>query len=201
MNRRAFLSSLGVGTVAVTSGCVADGRVALDVSEEVTVEPLDGWWEELPDVEGNGALSLDIRADQRFDVYYFTSKAEFNRYKIYVYNTAPADAPTTDETATNGTATNGTATQTTDNATTDRRGTSVPTGHEEVSQAAVPRGGGDKYEVQVPNDGGRKSVETEGEHYLVVDHSNYGSGVQVERFQDPLRPFVDLKVIDEDSII
>jgi len=199
MRRRAFLASFGAGVAATTGGCVADGRVALEITKEMTIKPLTAWWEELPNVGGNGALSLTARADQQFDVYYFTEEAAFSQYRLYIYNRAQTDGATT----------NGTTAESTENTTTTGGNTtaattgdsSMPAGHDDISQAAVPKGDSDKYEVQIPDDGGRKTIETEGAHYLAIDHSNYGAGVEVERFQDPLSPFIDLKVIDEESII
>jgi hypothetical protein len=168
MHRRAVLKSLSVGVVAATGGCIGSGRVAMDKSESVTVEPKDGWWAELPDVKGNGALSFTVRADQRFDVYYFQSEEAFSSYKTYLYKGDDSE---------------------------------MPSGHDEISQAAVPKSSGEKYEVKVPNDGGRENIETEGTHFFVVDHSNYGDGFRVEEFGDPLDAFVDLKVIEKTSPI
>jgi hypothetical protein len=168
MERRAVLRSLGVGVVAATGGCIANGRVMLDESVSTTVEAQEGWWKKLPDVEGDGALSFTVRADQRFDVYYFQNEGAFDSYKNYLYRGN------------------------------DSR---MPGGHDEISQASVPRSDSDKYEVKVPDDGGRRGIDTEGAHYLVVDHSNYGRGVRVEEFGEPLDAFVDLKVIDETSLI
>lgn len=168
MDRRGFLTSVSAGLVGATSGCVADGRVVMEKSENVMIDAQKGWWEELPDVEGNGALSFSIRANKRFDVYYFTTEEAFNSYKAYVYN---------DDSS------------------------AMPRGHEDISQAAVPKEGTDEYEVKVPSGDGRKSIDTKGSHYLVVDHSNYGDGIQVDEYGDPLEAFVDLKVIDEDSLI
>jgi hypothetical protein len=168
MHRRAVLKSLSAGVVAATGGCVASGRVAMEESQSVTVEPQDGWWEELPDIAGDGALSFTIRADQRFDVYYFQSKSAFDHYKNYLYK--DDDSKT-------------------------------PSGHDEISQAAVPKADSEKFEVKVPDDGGRQSIDTEGTHFLVVDHSNYGDGIRVEEFGDSLSAFVDLKVIENTSPI
>jgi hypothetical protein len=168
MHRRAALKTLSVGLVAATGGCVANGRVVMDKSQSVTVEPEDGWWSELPDVGEDGALSVTVRADQRFDVYYFQSEDTFTSYKNYLYKGDDSN---------------------------------TPSGHDEISQAAVPKSGSDKYEVKVPNDGARKSIDTEGKHFFVVDHSNYGDGVRVEEFGEPLDAFVDLKVIKQTSPI
>jgi len=168
MHRRAVLKSLSVGVVAATGGCVAGGRVAMDKSESVTVEPKDGWWSKLPDVNGDGALSFTVRADQRFDVYYFQSEEAFTSYKTYLYKDDDSE---------------------------------MPSGHDEISQAAVPKSDSDKYEVQVPDDGGRKSIDTEGAHFFVVDHSNYGDGIRIEEFGEPLDAFVDLKLVEKTSPI
>jgi hypothetical protein len=168
MHRRAVLRALSLGVVAAMGGCIANGRIAMDKSEGVTVEPQDGWWSELPSVGGDGALSFTVRADQRFDVYYFQSESAFNSYKNYLYKGDDSE---------------------------------MPSGHDDISQASVPKSGGEKYEVKVPNNGGRESIDTEGTHYFVVDHSNYGSGVRVKEFGEPLDAFVDLKVIEQNSPI
>ena len=168
MHRRAVLKSLSVGLVAATGGCIANGRVAMDKSQSVTVEPEDGWWSELPDVGGNGALSFTVRADQQFDVYYFQGESPLNSYKNYLYKDDDSK---------------------------------MPDGHDDISQAAVPKSGSDEYEVKVPNDGGRESIDTEGTHFFVIDHSNYGKGVRVEEFGEPLDAFVDLKIIEQTSVI
>jgi hypothetical protein len=194
MDRRSFLASVSVGLAVTTGGCIADGRVALDFSEEVTVRPRMGWWKKLPDVGGNGALSLSVRADQQFDVYYFADASSFNQYRLYIFNQRN-DASTTADASSSATRT-GTATP----AMTEAQQSAQLNG-DDISKTAVPVEGGEKYEVQIPGDGGRKSVETSGKHYLVVDHSSYGVGVKVERYQEPLSPFVDLQVIDEDSLI
>lgn len=183
MERRRFLSTVGTGVVVAASGCIGDGRVLMDKSESVTVKPLDGWWEKLPEVGGDGALSVTVRADQKFQVFYFTSKGPLEQYTEYVGD----DRGT--ETRREGTA-SATATA--------RRQGSMPSGHGDISQAAVPVEDSNKYEVQVPDDGGRKSIDTDGNHYFVVDHSNYGM-VPVEQFQEPLDAFVDLKVIESTS--
>jgi len=183
MERREFLSAVGAGVAVAASGCIGDGRVLMDKSESVTVEPLDGWWEKLPGVGGDGALSVTVRADQKFQIYYFTSQGPFEQYTEYVGDDRGA-----------ATRRAGTASAT---PTTHRQG-SMPSGHGDISQAAVPVEDGTKYEVQVPDDGGRKSIDTEGDHYFVVDHSNYGM-VPVDQFQEPLDAFVDLKVIESTS--
>jgi hypothetical protein len=168
MNRRAALRTMGIGIVAATAGCVANGRVAVDESTSIRVEPTKGWWLELPDVKGDGALSYTVRANQQFDVYYFQSEQSLTHYKNYLYK---GDDST------------------------------MPDGHEDFSQAAIPDGDSGKFEVEVPEDGGRKSIDTEGSHYFVVDHSNYGRGVRVESSQDQLDAFVDLKLYENTSII
>lgn len=162
MNRRSFLVSAATGAAVGTAGCVSRGRVVLKRTRTVTVEPEMGWWVELPDVSGNGALFINIRAAQPFDVYYFTDSETFDRYRTYVGGDEPD---------------------------------SMPSGHPEISQTAIKRG--HEYGVTEPEEGNRRSISTEGEHYFVVDHSNYGMGVPVDTHGDPLNAFVDLKIIDE----
>ncbi len=168
MQRRAVLRSIGVGVVAVSGGCVANGRVAVDMSESVTVEPAEGWWTELPDVDGDGALSFTVRANQMFDIYYFQQEDSLTKYKNYLYKDDDSE---------------------------------MPGGHEEISQASIPTDDESKYEVKIPGDGGRKSIDTEGSHYFVVDHSNYEMGARVESSQDRLNAFIDLKLYENTSVI
>jgi hypothetical protein len=163
MNRRSVLSLLAGATLG-TGGCITGGRVAMERNTTVTIQPERGWWASLPDVGGNGALSVTIRAEQPFDVYYFTSQETFDHYRTYVQGGEPE---------------------------------ATPRGHRDISQAALSRG--EEYGVKIPADGGRKGIDTSGEHFFVVDHSNYGTGVPVERYGDPLQAFVDLRVIDKGS--
>ena len=166
MDRRSFLSSLVGGAVVGVSGCVGGGRVVLERNRTVTIQPEMGWWAKLPSVGGNGALSFTVRAEQPFDVYYFTSPDSFTYYETYVKGGDPEQ---------------------------------MPPGHRRLSQAAVERDG--EYGVKEPTDGGRRNISTEGDHYFVVDHSNYGAGVPVDEYGRELNAFVDLKVIKEQSPI
>jgi hypothetical protein len=162
MDRRAFLSTLAAGGVVGASGCVGGGRVVLERKRSVTVRPGRGWWEQLPAVDGNGALTLTVRADQPFDVYYFPDADDFAQYEAYVSGDEP-DA--------------------------------MPSGHQSLSQTAVQQG--NEYGVVEPDNGGRRSISPDDDHYLVVDHSNYGQGVPVDEHGEPLQAFVDLEVINK----
>lgn len=73
-----------------------------------------------------------------------------------------------------------------------------PRGDRDISRVATEHDG--KYVAEVPKDGSRKSIDTEGTHYFVVDHSNYGL-VPVDQYGKNLDPFVNLKVIKEQSPI
>jgi len=77
----------------------------------------------------------------------------------------------------------------------------TPPGNSEFSRAAVPVEGSDIYEATTDNGGNRQSVESAGPYYFAVDHSNYRMENRVEKFDDPLQAFVDLKVIRKRSLI
>jgi len=77
----------------------------------------------------------------------------------------------------------------------------TPQGNSSFSKAAVPAEGKDLYEATTDNGGNRQSVESAGPYYFAVDHSNYRMENRVEKFDDPLRAFVDLKVIRKRSLL
>ena len=70
-------------------------------------------------------------------------------------------------------------------------------GHPELTQAAVHDDQQEEYVIEVPKEGGRKSITVDSAHYLVIDHSNYGRGVPVEKHADPLQVSYSLTVIDK----
>lgn len=70
-------------------------------------------------------------------------------------------------------------------------------GDPQLTQVAVYNEAADQYEARAPADGGRVSITVEDTHYFVIDHSNYGMGVPVDAYADPLRAYVNLTVIDK----
>jgi hypothetical protein len=92
MNRRTFLASAACATGSLT-GCVAGGRVVHERHRSVRVEPGGGWTFEITGIEGDGAVAYTVRADRRFDVYYFTSEAHYSRYQAFLAGETPAETP------------------------------------------------------------------------------------------------------------
>jgi hypothetical protein len=164
MHRRRYLASVAACGAVVTGGCVADGRIVHERHKSVRVDPDAGWTFEIDGFEGDGSVSYTVRADRRFDVYYFASRATYGRYQEFLAGETPNE---------------------------------TPSGHGELSRAAVHDDQRDAYEASVPEDGGRKPISVEESHFFVVDHSNYGMGVPVSEDADPLDAFVDLTVYEE----
>ena len=77
----------------------------------------------------------------------------------------------------------------------------TPPGNEEFSQAAVPEEGTEMYTATTDGGGNRESIDRSGPYYFAVDHSSYRMENRVEEFDDPLRAFVDLKVIRNRSLL
>lgn len=93
MERRSFLATVtAVGTVGL-GGCVAGGRVVHGVQTSVTVGANRGWTYEITDIEGDGAVSYTVRADRRFDVYYFTDPENYRTYEQFLAGEDPAAMP------------------------------------------------------------------------------------------------------------
>lgn len=78
---------------------------------------------------------------------------------------------------------------------------STPPGNSNLSQAAVQVSGSDVYEATTDNGGSRQSVESSGPYYFAVDHSSYRMENRVEKFDDPLQAFIDLKIIRKRSLL
>jgi len=77
----------------------------------------------------------------------------------------------------------------------------TPPGNREFSQAAVPEADTAMYAAMTDGGGNRQSIDRSGPYYFAVDHSSYRMENRVEEFDDPLRVFVDLKVIRNRSLI
>lgn len=73
----------------------------------------------------------------------------------------------------------------------------MPMGDQEFTKSAIPRGNTDGYEVEVPTEGKRKSLNADGSHHVVLDYSEYGHGVPVADPDEPLDVFLDLTLVDK----
>jgi hypothetical protein len=93
MNRRTVLATAAAVCAAGSGGCVAGGRVVHDIQEEVAVGPGRAKVYEITDVDGSGAVSYTVRADQRFDVYYFPGESAFTHYEQYLAGETPSEMP------------------------------------------------------------------------------------------------------------
>ena len=76
----------------------------------------------------------------------------------------------------------------------------TPPGYGKFSQTALPQDGSSLYEAMTNNGGARQSIDATGPYYFAVDHSSYRMETRVEKFDDPLTAFVDLKVIQQRSV-
>lgn len=96
MNRRTVLRTLGAGLATAGSGCLGGtGEVIVSVQQDVTVEPGDAWTEtEIPDLsETGGAIEYIVRAEQPFDVYFFSDETDFQQYDAYIEGDDPETTP------------------------------------------------------------------------------------------------------------
>lgn len=171
MKRRAFLQTAGAGAIAVGSGCLGTGGdVVVNVAESVTVDPGEGWVEEVPDVsDPGGALSYRVRSEQRaFDVYFFVGDGQFEHYDAFVSGRDPEETP--------------------------------PGHTSFSKAAVPKSGSEDVYEAATTDDGAREPLDATGPYYFVVDHSNYRMENRVDEYGEPLSAFVDLKVVEERSV-
>jgi len=166
MRRRGFLHAIGAGTVLGTSGCLGlGGEAIVSVQQSVSVDPGDGWVEEIPDISGSGgAVSYTVRSDdRRFDVYFFAGEDSYEHYDAYVKEQEPSETPAGHE---------------------DFSKAAVPRSDAEST-----------YEAATQDDGARESLDVAGPYYFVVDHSSYRMENRVDDFADPLKAFVDLEVV------
>jgi len=99
MNRRAVLGALGTSVGVGLAGCVGGGSDVVETMQRrVRVTPGQGWVTELPDVsDPGGAIQYNVSADQRFDVYFFTSEESFMFYDTYTDGGDPARTPRGDD--------------------------------------------------------------------------------------------------------
>ncbi|MFB6165518.1 MAG: hypothetical protein ABEJ31_10205 [Haloarculaceae archaeon] len=90
MDRRTYLRTAATGAVGLagaTAGCIGGGgEVVVNVQRTVTVQPGASWHTEIPDVSGEGgAISYVAKADAPFDVYFFLSEDQYDRYRAYLH--------------------------------------------------------------------------------------------------------------------
>ncbi|WP_324665206.1 hypothetical protein [Haloarcula sediminis] len=96
MNRRSVLQTLGAGVAVAGSGCLGGGgEVIVSVQQDVTVKPGNAWMEtEIPDLsESGGAIEYIVRAEQAFDVYFFSNEDDFEQYNAYIKGDDPEETP------------------------------------------------------------------------------------------------------------
>jgi hypothetical protein len=93
MNRRSFLSAAGISIATGLSGCVSNGRVVNERQESVLVPAGRGETTKISQVDGKGAIQYGVTADRRFDVYYFTSRDQYEYYLRYVSGQKLEDPP------------------------------------------------------------------------------------------------------------
>jgi hypothetical protein len=93
MDRRTFLAMTTLGSAVGTAGCVAGGRVVQEQQQSILVEPGRGWTYEITEVDGDGELSYTVRAEQRFDIYYFTSTGTYDHYRTFLGGDEPPEMP------------------------------------------------------------------------------------------------------------
>lgn len=93
MDRRSFLAAAGISIATGMSGCVGNGRVVNERQETVLVPPGRGETTEIAQVDGKGAIKFGVTADRRFDVYYFTSRDQYEYYLRYVSGQKLEDPP------------------------------------------------------------------------------------------------------------
>jgi len=96
VKRRSVLQTVGAGLVAAGSGCLGGGgEVIVSVQRDVTVEPGNAWMEtEIPDLaESGGAIEYIVRAEQSFDVYFFSDESDFEQYNSYIKGDDPDSTP------------------------------------------------------------------------------------------------------------
>lgn len=96
MNRRRFLSTVALGGVVGSAGCLGTGgEVITSVRQTITVEPGSGWVEEIPD--DGGQIAYITRARRPYDVYFFTSDEQIKQYRAYLAGESPDETPAGDQ--------------------------------------------------------------------------------------------------------
>ncbi len=69
------------------------GEVVHEVQRQVRIEPGQYWVSRLPGVGGSGAISYTVRADQRFDLFVFPDRADYESYEAYHQNKSASAEP------------------------------------------------------------------------------------------------------------
>ena len=95
MKRREMLRVAGASAGVGLAGCVGGGSDVVETMQrQVSVTPGQGWVTELPDVsDPGGAIQYNVSANQRFDVYFFTSEESYMFYDTFVDGGDPAGTP------------------------------------------------------------------------------------------------------------
>lgn len=95
MERRTFLCAVGAGAVLGTTGCIGGGgKIVVNIQREIVVRPHTGWIKEVPDVsDPGGAISYVSRADEAYDVYFFTSETQVQQYRAFTDGEEPSRMP------------------------------------------------------------------------------------------------------------
>jgi len=99
MKRRDAVRVLGASVGVALAGCVGGGSDVVEtMQQQVSVTPGQGWVTELPDVsDPGGAIQYNVSANQRFDIYFFTSEESFMFYDTYTDGGDPARTPRGDD--------------------------------------------------------------------------------------------------------
>lgn len=87
---------MGAGVTALGTGCLGGGgEVVLSIQQDVHIDPQGAWMEtEIPDVsDPGGAIQYIVRAEQPFDVYFFTDESAFRQYDAYIKGREPDETP------------------------------------------------------------------------------------------------------------
>jgi len=173
MRRRTFLRTAGAGAMAVGSGCLGTGgNVVVNVTESISVDPGDGWVKEVPDVSDGGGGAVSYRIRSRQRAFDVYFDGGEEQFAHYDAFVSGGDPEET------------------------------PRGHASFSKAAVPKSDAEGvYQAATNDDGARESLDATGPYYFVVDHSNYRMENRVDEYGDPLSAFVDLKVVEQRSVL
>ena len=172
MRRRGFLRTAGAGAAAMGSGCLGSGgEVVVSVAESIRVEAGDGWVKEIPDVSDTSGAVS------------YTVKSEDSAFDVYLfvgreqYDHYRAFVRGKDAAET-------------------------PAGDSSLSKAAIPKSGSEEvYEAATEDAGAREPLDVTGPYYFVVDHSNYRMENRVDEYGEDLSAFVDLKVVEQRSVL
>lgn len=176
MRRRELVGAVASGLVVGVSGCLG-GEVVLEKQESVRVQAHRAWVQEIEEASGSGSLSYTVRSeDERFQVFYFTETANYERYREQTLGNGGENLRASEG---------------------DGGPSDLPSGHDDLSRIAVRNEQRDVYEAVMPPDDGRYSIDFDSTHYLVVDYSNYGRGLQVPETAEPIQITVGLEVVED----